>query len=676
MMTSTTSQLTVDDLLSNAAWARRLALNLLSDGDAADDLVQETWIAALRARPDADRSLRPWLARVLRNRAANLGRDDGRREMRHQRATDLVDPAAATDPEELLSRMQVQRLLASLVTELPEPARQTVLLRYYEGLTSEEIGQVMGVAAGTVRRRLKEAVDVLRAELDRRHQGNRASWLLALLPVGERIDLTSPPPGPLPADPGAPRPEPVTPAPTRRSPAARSPLPPAAALGPISSMVPKLVVGALALGLTAGGIALVRSSGSSGPPDGNAPVATAPGGRAPGRGGSWLAAGLPGAIGPCHETLATRRNDLAAAEALYRRRVLPTILFEKGDPNPEARAAILPDLERVLRGDSGVALDFTLECRTWACRLLVRAPGDRAEPGWLRSLIFRDRMNRRFAGIASLPARVVRDPVSGATHTELDARLKLKARSGAWIAGPSAPEPVSDPLPASLPDCQSELAAVEQRLAELEPINQQLEDPRDRFAADTPNLPLTAEVRQEVTRLIQKAQPGWTPEVACQGWLCRITVPGQRPSAWRSHLENDPTFEKRAKMVRGEVEGTAYYRFQDPARPDPHAEYLAFAAKLARSIDGRDCEARYPMKGTLEIKLLLAVEEGPDRVPRPGRVELGGDLADTPLGACLQKQLAPRAENLSHPGAPRGGSINRTLTFPLDLPPLAPAPGR
>ena len=43
---------TVDDLLAHAAWARRLARTLVGEGDS-DDLVQETWMAALRERPDA-----------------------------------------------------------------------------------------------------------------------------------------------------------------------------------------------------------------------------------------------------------------------------------------------------------------------------------------------------------------------------------------------------------------------------------------------------------------------------------------------------------------------------------------------------------------------------------------------------------------------------------------------
>jgi RNA polymerase sigma factor (sigma-70 family) len=250
---TTTTTVTVEDLLAKAAWARKLARNLLHDGDSADDLVQETWIAALRAKPDREQPLRPWLGRVLRNRAANRGRDDARREARHHRTGGLVAAAASADPEELVGRFQMQRLLAELITQLREPSRQTLLLRYYEGLTSEQIGAIMGVAPGTVRRRLKDTIDELRAELDRRHQGDREAWLRALLPLA--------PPGP--ATPAPTTTAEVTPErqptaqngdeparPTASVPSARPPVPVASLATSLSRLaaalsIPKLAIGVL-----------------------------------------------------------------------------------------------------------------------------------------------------------------------------------------------------------------------------------------------------------------------------------------------------------------------------------------------------------------------------------------------------------------------------------------------
>ena len=67
---------------------------------------------------------------------------------------------------------------------LPEPLRTTVLLRYFEERSSSEIARRMGVPAGTVRWRLKKAIERLRADLDQRFAGNRRTWAIALAPFG------------------------------------------------------------------------------------------------------------------------------------------------------------------------------------------------------------------------------------------------------------------------------------------------------------------------------------------------------------------------------------------------------------------------------------------------------------------------------------------------------------
>ena len=54
-----------------------------------DDLVQETWLAALKTGPDDPARLRPWLAQVLRNALRRRLRDDGRRRAREQETVGL-----------------------------------------------------------------------------------------------------------------------------------------------------------------------------------------------------------------------------------------------------------------------------------------------------------------------------------------------------------------------------------------------------------------------------------------------------------------------------------------------------------------------------------------------------------------------------------------------------------
>src|SRR5262245_37939691 len=121
-----------EDLLLHAAWLRRLAASLVGAG--ADDLVQETWLAALRHPAARPGPLGPWLAQVLRNLARMRGRAA---RVRRERRDELVwlesARAVPPSPEALLDRLEIERLLGRLVAELDEPYRATVLLRYQEG---------------------------------------------------------------------------------------------------------------------------------------------------------------------------------------------------------------------------------------------------------------------------------------------------------------------------------------------------------------------------------------------------------------------------------------------------------------------------------------------------------------------------------------------------------------
>ncbi len=76
----------IEELLDHAGWLRRLAASLVADPAHADDLVQETWVAALRHPPLSGPSPRPWLSRVVHNMARNARREESRREDREQRA--------------------------------------------------------------------------------------------------------------------------------------------------------------------------------------------------------------------------------------------------------------------------------------------------------------------------------------------------------------------------------------------------------------------------------------------------------------------------------------------------------------------------------------------------------------------------------------------------------------
>jgi RNA polymerase sigma factor (sigma-70 family) len=110
---------------------RRLARALTADEAAAADLVQDTWVAALRHPPDEDRPVRPWLSTVLRNRHGSLLRSRSREQARLEAAMPAeVSPSAL--------QLQVTRQLVEEIAELSERDRDLIVLRYWEGLSTVE----------------------------------------------------------------------------------------------------------------------------------------------------------------------------------------------------------------------------------------------------------------------------------------------------------------------------------------------------------------------------------------------------------------------------------------------------------------------------------------------------------------------------------------------------------
>ncbi|MGE0547565.1 MAG: sigma-70 family RNA polymerase sigma factor [Kofleriaceae bacterium] len=179
----------IEALLSEQAWMKRVARSLVGAGGA-DDLVQETYQAALKAPPKADRPIRPWLASVLRNRAHTRWRGDQRRDQREQ----AIEPTAPETPLDHATILQTQTLLCEALRDLAEPFRATLFAHYYEDKSLAEIAREHGVPEGTVRWRHREGLARIRAELDR-SPGGRSAWLAALVPLCP----PSPPAAPLAA---------------------------------------------------------------------------------------------------------------------------------------------------------------------------------------------------------------------------------------------------------------------------------------------------------------------------------------------------------------------------------------------------------------------------------------------------------------------------------------------
>ncbi len=166
----------LDNVLADAGWIRALARQLVRDGAAADDLVQETWVAALERPPRASVPFRSWGSAVMRNLARQRRRGELRRAARERAAeVERFEPS----PESRLERLETHRIVVAAVRELEEPYRDVILARYFEGSSPAAIARRLGVPVRTVHSHLHRGRARLREKLARRLGGE--AWSLALL---------------------------------------------------------------------------------------------------------------------------------------------------------------------------------------------------------------------------------------------------------------------------------------------------------------------------------------------------------------------------------------------------------------------------------------------------------------------------------------------------------------
>lgn len=161
------------DLLSHLDALYRVALRLTRRAVDAEDLVQETYLHALRgaSRFAPGTNLRAWLFRILRNAFLDGRRREGRNPVDPVADLDAVPGRAGEGTVLLRGDADLERLRGLVAGEieealrtLPEEARMAVLLDL-EGLGEAEIAEALGCAPGTVKSRLHRARAALRRRL-------------------------------------------------------------------------------------------------------------------------------------------------------------------------------------------------------------------------------------------------------------------------------------------------------------------------------------------------------------------------------------------------------------------------------------------------------------------------------------------------------------------------------
>src|SRR5262245_554693 len=96
-----TAPVRIETLLAHREWVSAVARAVVRDGSDADDVEQETWLAAMRSPPRHEGSLRGWVGAVVRSRARRLGRGDARRERRELAAARPEAPASTAELAEI-----------------------------------------------------------------------------------------------------------------------------------------------------------------------------------------------------------------------------------------------------------------------------------------------------------------------------------------------------------------------------------------------------------------------------------------------------------------------------------------------------------------------------------------------------------------------------------------------
>jgi RNA polymerase sigma-70 factor (ECF subfamily) len=150
--------------------AYSLAYRIVGDRGTAEDVTQEAFLSLWRSGARYDRargSVRTWLLGVVRNRAIDALRREATRaptvELELERLPDQGPYTELTDVEAL--RQEAAREVRGALRMLPADQLKVIELAYFAGLSHSEIAEALGMPLGTVKGRMRLAMEKIRGTL-------------------------------------------------------------------------------------------------------------------------------------------------------------------------------------------------------------------------------------------------------------------------------------------------------------------------------------------------------------------------------------------------------------------------------------------------------------------------------------------------------------------------------
>ena len=148
-----------------------ISVNVLGEAGAAEEVTQDVFLRVWERAVtyDAEQGkVVTWLARITRNRAIDLVRF---RHLRLESSSIAWEELSSTPPvdghnvEQTIELAQQQQRIRQAIGHLPPEQREALALAYFQGLTHQEIADRLGQPLGTVKTRVRLAMQKLKSEL-------------------------------------------------------------------------------------------------------------------------------------------------------------------------------------------------------------------------------------------------------------------------------------------------------------------------------------------------------------------------------------------------------------------------------------------------------------------------------------------------------------------------------